>query len=324
MTATITVLDDYQGRCADLDAVRELHGLDISLDVEHRHLAPAALPARLRDSDVIVLIRERTTLTRSLLAQLPTLRLVIQTGRLSSAIDVAACEEFGIAVRDGSGSPIAPAELTWLLIMAGCRELGGYLAQQSKGRWQRTQERLEDEALGHVVAGRTLGIWGLGRIGGLVAGYAKAFGMHVVAHGRSASHAKADELGIVFENDRREFLARLDVLTLHIKLNDDTRGLVSAADLAAMRPEALLVNTSRAELIAPGALCAALDAGRPGRAALDVFEDEPDGAAPYQAHPRVITTPHIGFVEKDTYERYFGIAFEQVREFLNAAKPERR
>lgn len=316
MSITVTVLDDYQGRCAFLDAARELNGCDVRLDVEHRHLASAALPARLADSEAIVLIRERTTLTRELLKQLPRLKLIVQTGRMSSAIDLAACKELGIAVRDGGGSPTAPAELTWLLIMAGCRRLGGYLERQARGEWQRSTDRLETESLGHAVNGRTLGIWGLGKIGGLIAGYARAFGMQVVAHGRESSAGRAFELGIEFEPDRRAFLARCDVVTLHLKLNDETRGMISAADLAAMRADALLVNTSRAELIRPGALLDALDAGRPGAAALDVFENEPEGARAYQLHPRVLATPHIGFVERDTYELYFSTAFRQVREFF--------
>jgi D-3-phosphoglycerate dehydrogenase len=316
MATTVTVLDDYQGCCAFLDAAHELDGSDVRLDVEHRHLDDEALAGRLADSDAIILIRERTALTRELLAQLPKLKLVVQTGRLSSAIDIDACKELGIAVRDGGGSPIAPAELSWLLIMAGCRRLGGYLSRQAEGKWQRTNERLEAESLGHAVHGRTLGIWGLGKIGALVAGYAQAFGMEIVAHGRESSDGRAFELGIEFEPDRHAFLARCDVVTLHLKLNGETRGMITPTDLAAMRADALLVNTSRAELIRPGALLDALDAGRPGAAALDVFENEPEGASAYQSHPRVLATPHIGFVEKDTYELYFSTAFRQVREFF--------
>jgi len=318
MSITVTVLDDYQGCCAFLDAAHELDGSDVRLDVEHHHLDEEALPARLADSDAIVLIRERTRLTRNLLIQLPKLKLVVQTGRLSSAIDTEACEELGIAVRDGGGSPIAPAELTWLLIMAGCRRLGGYLSRQAEGDWQRTNGRLEAESLGHAVHGRTLGIWGLGKIGSLVAGYAQAFGMQVIAHGRENSAGRAFELGITFEPDRHAFLARCDVVSLHLKLNGQTRGMITATDLASMRADALLVNTSRAELIRAGALLDALDAGRPGAAALDVFENEPDGASAYQTHSRVLATPHIGFVEKDTYELYFSTAFRQVREFFAA------
>jgi len=316
MSTTVTVLDDYQGCCAFLDAAHELDGSDVRLDIEHRHLEPLSLPARLADSDAVVLIRERTALTRELLMQLPKLKLVVQTGRLSSAIDIEACKELGIAVRDGGGSPVAPAELAWLLIMAGCRRLDGYLSRQAEGEWQRTTERLEAESLGHAVHGRTLGIWGLGKIGGLVAGYGQAFGMNVMAHGRESSAGRAFELGIEFEPDRHAFLARCDVVTLHLKLNDQTRGMITPTDLAAMRADALLVNTSRAELIRPGALLDALDAGCPGAAALDVYENEPEGASVYQMHSRVLATPHIGFVEKDTYELYFSTAFRQVREFF--------
>ncbi len=320
MAMTVTVLDDYQGCCGFLDAVRELDGCDVRLDIEYARVAPSALAARLAESDAVILIRERSVLTREVLAQLPRLKLVVQTGRLASAIDMEACRELGIAVREGSGSPIAPAELTWLLIMAGCRRLGGYLARQARGEWQRTTERLETESLGHALHGRTLGIWGLGKIGSLVAGYAQAFGMQVVAHGREASAGRAFELGIAFEPDRHAFLARCDVVTLHLRLTDDTRGMITARELAAMRADALLVNTSRAELIRDGALLDALDAGRPGSAALDVFEQEPEGASAYQAHPRVLATPHIGFVEKDTYERYFATAFHQVKTFFDSER----
>ncbi|WP_251977774.1 D-2-hydroxyacid dehydrogenase family protein [Salinicola avicenniae] len=321
MSFTVTVLDDYQGCCAFLDAAHTLDGSDIRLDVEHNHLEAASLPARLADSDAVILIRERTTLTREILAQLPKLRLIVQTGRLSSAIDLEACDDLGIAVRDGSGSPTAPAELTWLLILAGCRRLGSYLARQSQGEWQRSTDRLETESLGHALSGRTLGIWGLGKIGSRVADYGKAFGMQVIAHGRESSAGRAFEQEIDYIADRQAFLARSDIVSLHLKLNAETRGMIGAADLASMRADALLVNTSRAELIRPGALLDALDAGRPGSAALDVFENEPDGARAYQHHPRVLATPHLGFVERDTYERYFTTAFRQVREFVEAARP---
>ncbi|WP_162617923.1 D-2-hydroxyacid dehydrogenase family protein [Salinicola halophilus] len=322
MSITVTVLDDYQGCCAFLDAACELDGSGVRLDIEHEHLPASALAARLAESDAIILIRERTRLDRDLIGKLPRLKLVVQTGRLAGAVDLEACEERGIAVRDGEGSPVAPAELAWLLIMAGSRRLGGYLDRQRRGEWQRTTAQLETESLGHVVHGRTLGIWGLGRIGSRVAGYAQAFGMQVIAHGRESSAGRAFELGLEYEPDRQRFLARCDAVSLHLKLNDATRGMIGAAELASMRADALLVNTSRAELIRSGALLDALDAGRPGAAALDVFENEPDGARAYQGHPRVLATPHIGFVERDTFEHYFATAFRQVREFF--APHERR
>ncbi|WP_110686092.1 D-2-hydroxyacid dehydrogenase family protein [Salinicola aestuarinus] len=317
MPITVTVLDDYQGCCAFLDAACELDGSNVRLDVEHEHLPASALAVRLAESDAIILIRERTRLDRELIAKLPRLKLVVQTGRLSGAIDLEACHERGIAVRDGEGSPVAPAELAWLLIMAGSRRLGSYLARQRRGEWQRTTAQFETESLGHVVQDRTLGIWGLGRIGSRVAGYAQAFGMQVIAHGRESSAGRAFELGIEYEPDRERFLARCDVVSLHLKLNDETRGMIGPTDLAAMRADALLVNTSRAELIRGGALLDALDAGRPGSAALDVYENEPEGAQAYLHHPRILATPHIGFVERDTFERYFSTAFRQVKAFFS-------
>jgi D-3-phosphoglycerate dehydrogenase / 2-oxoglutarate reductase len=328
------VLDDFQGVVAHLDAVRLLAGSGVELEVLTRHLAEDELIARLGDADALVLIRERTQVTARLVESLPRLRLVVQTGRLAGCIDLAACERRGVAVREGSGSPVAPAELTWALVLAASRRLVPYAEQLRRGVWQRTMPDVVDkaadqaadkaagEALGTALEGRTLGVWALGKIGSRVAGYGKAFGMRVLAHGREATRAAAEAAGYEYAADRRAFLGELDVLTLHLKLNRETRHLIGPDDLAALRPEALLVNTSRAELIAPGALLAALDQGRPGAAALDVFEDEPEGARSYVEHPRVLATPHLGFVERSTYEAYFKTAFGQLRDFAaSRSKP---
>lgn len=311
------VLDDYQDVVKTLRAAGRLAGLSVDLAILTTPFASEqAAIDRLRDAQGIVLIRERTVLTERIIDALPALRLVVQTGRLSGAVDLAACERRGIVVKDGAGSPVAPAELTWALILAAMRRIVPYVCQLKDGRWQRSAADLAGEALGVGVKGRTLGIWGLGRIGQRVAAVGQAFGMAVLVHGRSQTAETSEKLNYEYCADRETFLSRSDILSLHVKLNGETRHMIGAGDLAVMKPGSLLVNTSRAELIAPGALLAALDKGRPGCAALDVYEDEPAGAAVYAAHPKVLATPHIGFVEQDTYENYFGTAFGQVAEFL--------
>lgn len=315
----VTVLDDFQGVVARLDASRELEGLPVTLEVSTRHVADeAGLIALLRGTACLVLIRERSRITARVIEALPELRLIVQTGRQAGCIDLEACRRCGVEVRDGSGNPIAPTELTWALILAASRRIVPYARQLADGRWQRSSARIEDEQLGRALHGRTLGVWALGKIGGRVAQIGRAFGMNILVHGREQSRARAEAEGHVFVADRRDFFARVDVLSLHLRLGPETLHMIGAGDLGAMRRDALLVNTSRAELIAPGALLEALDNGRPGQAALDVFEDEPAGVGPYLAHPAILCTPHLGFVEKDTFEAYFGEAFAHVRRFVSA------
>lgn len=315
----ITVLDDYQGVVSRLAAARLLDGVAVSLQVRTAHIADeAGLIEALRDTDCVILIRERSRITARVIEALPRLRLIVQTGRLSGCIDLDACRRQGVEVRDGSGNPIAPTELTWALILAASRRVVPYTRQLERGHWQRSSAAFADERLGRALHGRTLGVWALGKIGSRVAAIGRAFGMEVVVHGREASRAAAESAGYAFVGDRREFLAQLDVLTLHLRLGPDTLHLITADDLAVMRPDALLVNTSRAELLAPGALLAAVRRGRPGSAAVDVFESEPGGVAPYLGHPAILCTPHLGFVEEDTYEAYFGAAFGHVRAYLDA------
>ncbi|WP_339379986.1 D-2-hydroxyacid dehydrogenase family protein [Aromatoleum evansii] len=313
----VTVLDDYQGLVPRLAATKELSGLPVSLQALTERLADEdALIAALQDTDCLVLIRERTQITARVVEALPRLKLIVQTGRLSGCIDLEACKRRCVEVRDGGGNPIAPAELTWALILAASRRLLPYATRLSQGQWQRSREHIEDEQLGRAVHGRTLGVWSLGKIGARVAAIGRAFGMRIVVHGREQSREAAASAGYEFIADRSEFLAQLDVLTLHLRLGPDTRHMIDADNLACMRPDALLVNTSRAELLAPGALLDALARGRPGAAALDVFEGEPDGAAPYLNHPAILCTPHLGFVDQDTYEAYFREAFAHVRRFV--------
>jgi len=312
----LTVLDDYQGVVSRLAARRILDGLGIELEILSQGIRDEQeLISALADTDYLVLIRERTRITATVIAALPRLKLVVQTGRLSGAIDLEACVRHGVAVREGTGNPIAPAELTWALILAASRRIVPYVGQLVQGRWQRSVPALADERLGRALNGRTLGIWGFGKIGKRVAAVGLALGMKVIIHGREQSRVAAEADGLSYVADRLAFLSQVDVLTLHLRLCAETRHLIGDAELAAMRPDALLVNTSRAELLAPGALLRALGNGRPGMAALDVFDDEPEGAQMYLGHPSILCTPHLGFVEQDTYEAYFGEAFGHVRKF---------
>ncbi len=316
----IVILDDYQ------DAVRKLRCAakldDYSAKVYTNTVKGLGqLAVRLRDADAIVLIRERTHITRQLIEKLPRLKLISQTGKVGKHIDVDACTERGIAVVEGVGSPVAPAELTWALVMAAMRRLPQYISHLKHGAWQ--QSGLKSSAmpanfgLGSVLRGKTLGIWGYGKIGQLIAGYGRAFGMQVMVWGSEASRDRARTDGLLAAESREAFFEQADVLTLHLRLNEQTSGIVTLEDLSRMKPTSLLVNTSRAELVQPDALVAALNRGRPGMAAIDVFESEPilQGHALLRLE-NCICTPHIGYVEQDSYELYFGAAFDNVVNFI--------
>lgn len=294
----IVIPDDYQDAVRHLRCFAKLAGHEVTV-YNDTVTDTAALAERFRDADALVLIRERTAIDDALLAQLPRLKLISQTGRGTAHIDVDACARRGVAVRVGTGSPHAPAELTWALLMAAMRRIPQEVARLRTGRWQ--------GSLGTALRGRTLGIWGYGKIGSLVAGYGRAFAMNVlVSRANTDGYAHAT---------REELLERSDVLSLHLKLTPETRHIVKAEDLARMKPDALLVNTSRAELIEPGALVAALQAGRPGFAAVDVYEHEPAIDDPLLTMDNVVCTPHLGYVERDSYELYFGQAFDHVNAF---------
>lgn len=304
----IVIPDDYQDAVRSLDCFPKLAGHSVTLFHDTvRDLD--ALAERFRDADALVLIRERTPIREELLARLPGLKLISQTGKGTAHIDLAACTRHGVAVAAGTGSPYAPAELTWALVLAAERRIPQEVARLRAGHWQST--------MGRGLRGRTLGLWGYGKIGTLVAGYGRAFGMHVLVWGREGSLARAQADGYAVAADQRSLFEHSDVLSLHIKLIRETRGIVTAADLACMKPDALLVNTSRAELIEAGALEAALRSGRPGFAAVDVYEEEPvfGAAHPLLALDNAVCTPHLGYVEKDSYENYFGQAFDQVVAF---------
>jgi D-3-phosphoglycerate dehydrogenase len=316
----IVILDDYQDAVRRLPCAARLQAYQAKV-YTNTVKGLGQLSVRLKDADVIVLNRERTHLPRALIEKLPKLKLVVQTGKIGPHVDVAACTERGIAVADGAGSPTAPAELTWALIMAAMRRLPHYIANLKHGVWQ--QSGLKSGAMpanfgvGTVLKGKTLGVWGYGKIGQLVAGYGEAFGMKVLVWGRDSSRERAVVDGFEAASSRDEFFAQCDVLSLHLRLSDDTRGTVRLDDLSKMKPTAVLVNTSRAELIEPDALMAALNRGRPGMAAVDVFESEPilQGHALLRLE-NCICTPHIGYVEQNSYELYFSAAFDNVINFI--------
>lgn len=311
----IAILDDYQDCVRHLDCFRLLDGHEVRVfNNSARGLVQLAI--RLAPFEAIVLIRERTAINAVLLQKLPNLRLISQTGKVSGHIDVTAATERGVAIAEGVGDPTAPAELTWALIMAAMRRLPQYMANLKNGQWQTASLLPELNTPGLALRGRTLGLWGYGRIGRMVAGYGRAFGMRVLVWGSEASRAAAAADGCQPATSRAQLFAEADVLSLHLRLAEATRGVVGAEDLALMKPSALLVNTARAELVAPGALEQALRAGRPGFAALDVFETEPLPAdSPLLRYSNVLVTPHIGYVEKDSYELYFDAAFRNLIAF---------
>jgi D-3-phosphoglycerate dehydrogenase / 2-oxoglutarate reductase len=313
----VLVLDDYQNVVRHLDCFDRLRDHDV-----HVLTAPAAgvgqLAVRLRDAEVLVLTRERTRITDALLARLPKLRLISQTGKVGSHVDLDACSRRGIAVAEGTGYSPATAEFTWLLILAAARRLPAYMANLYAGAWQQSVPPQPDwplAGLGVALTGKTLGVWSYGKIGALVAGYARAFAMKVLVHGSAEARARAESDGHATTARREELFEQVDVLTLHLRLADSTRGCVTAADLARMQRTALFVNTSRAELVAPGALVDALQRGRPGLAAIDVYEREPVRDEPLLTLPNVIASPHLGFVERTSYETLFGGAFDNVVAF---------
>jgi len=316
----IIILDDYQDAVRKLKCAARLEPYNAKV-FTNTVKGIGQLSVRLRDAEVLVLIRERTHFPRLLLEKLPKLRLIVQTGRVGPHIDLETCTRLGIAVAEGTGSPVAAAELTWALIMAAMRRLPQYIGNLKHGAWQQSGLKAASMppnfGLGLVLRGRTLGIWGYGKIGQLVAGYGRAFGMQVLVWGSEGSRARAVADGHQAAASCHAFFSDCDVLSVHLRLNDATRGLIKLEDLALMKPTALFVNTSRAELVEDNALVSALNKGRPGLAAVDVFEAEPI----LQGHPllrleNAICTPHIGYVEQDSYELYFGAAFDNVVNFI--------
>lgn len=317
----IAIIDDYQDAFRRMKAAQQLarHELMVYTDTEKD---PGKLADRLKDAEILVLTQQRSKMPRAVIEKLPKLKLISQTGRNAYHIDIEACTEKGIVISaGGGGNPNPTAELAWGLILSALRRIPQEVQRMKSGQWQ--------GSVGTGLAGKTLGIYAYGRIGSLVAQVGKAFGMRVVCWGRDGSTGKARAAGYEVAANREAFFAESDVISLHLPLNDGTRSIVTAEDLARMKPTALIVNTSRAPIIAKDALVHALKAGRPGRAAIDVYEDEPvmNANHPLIGMDNVVCTPHLGYVEEATYESYYGTAVEQIVAYLagkpiNVANPE--
>src|SRR6478736_5964077 len=305
----IVIPDDYQDMVDQLECFSLIRHHDV---IRYREPARdlAHLVERLCDADVVVAIRERVEFSRALLERLPKLKLIALVGRNSKMIDFAACTELGIAVATGkSNSPVAPAELALALIVASRRNVALEAERMKRGEWPCT--------LSHRLRGSTLGIFGLGAIGELVAEGGKGLGMKVLAFGRKNSAEKAAVAGYEIAKSKAELFERSDVLSLSVRLRQETKGIVGPEDFARMKPTALFVNVARAELVAPGALLEAMKKGRPGYAAVDVYEQEPivNGEHPLLEMPNVLCTPHLGWAEWDNFELYFHECFEQIISF---------
>jgi len=310
----ISVLDDYHDTLRTLRCFEKLRGHDVTIWNDHvQDVGPLA--ERLKDTEALVLIRERTQIRAPLLERLGKLRLISQRS-VYPHIDIDACTRLGVVVSSSqhAGTPsYAAAELTWGLVLAAMRQIPQQAAALKAGVWQ--------IGVGHTLREKTLGIYGYGRIGSVVAGYGGAFGMKVVVWAREASRERARADGYETAPSKEAFFEGCDVLSLHMRLIPATRGIVTAADLARMKPTALLVNTSRAPLIEAGALARAVQSGRPGMAAVDVFEDEPllDPTHPLLVSPSVVCTPHIGYVSRDEYEIQFAEIFDQITAYAAGA-----
>jgi D-3-phosphoglycerate dehydrogenase len=305
----IAVIDDYQGAFSKTKAYPRLKGHDVVVynDTEKD---PQKLAERLKDAEVVVLTQQRSAFPRSVIERLPKLKMISQTGKNAYHIDLAAATEKGIVVSAGGGSsPNPTAELTWAIILAGLRNIPEEVQRLKDGKWQ--------GSVGIGLKDKTLGVYAFGRIGSIVAGVGRAFGMKVVALGREASTAKAREAGFEVAASREAFFESADIVTLHLPLNKDTRGIVTAQDLARMKPTAMIVNTSRSPIIAQGALEEALAKGRPGYAAIDVYDSEPmtDANHPLLKMKNVLCTPHLGYVEERVYEGIYGVAVDQIVAF---------
>lgn len=304
----IVISDDYQDCIRQLTCFEKLKGHTVKI-YNDTVSTTDALVERYQDADAIVLIRERTVITKELLERLPKLKVISQTGKIASHVDLEACKTRGIVVMDGRGSGAATAELNMLLILAALRRLVKEVTRLKNGQWQ--------GYLGDQLSGKVLGVYGFGRIGKQVCHLGKAFGAKPLVWGRESSLKKAQEDGFAIANSKESFFSTSDIVCLQLRLNEETRHIVTAQDLALMKPTSLLVNASRAELIEFGALEAALIKGRPAYAAVDTYESEPvlDADHPLLHLPNCLCTPHIGFVERDNYEAYFGIAFDNINAY---------
>lgn len=304
----IVISDDYQDCIRQLTCFQKLKGHTVKI-YNDTVSTTDALVERYQDADAIVLIRERTVITKELLEHLPKLKVILQTGKIASHVDLEACKVKGIVVMDGRGSGASTAELNMLLILAALRSLVEEVTRFKNGQWQ--------GYLGDQLSGKVLGVYGFGRIGKQVCHLGKAFGAKPLVWGRDTSLKKAQEDGFAVATSKEKFFSTSDIVCLQLRLNEETRHIVTAQDLALMKPTSLLVNASRAELIESGALEAGLIKGHPAYAAVDTYESEPVLGAdhPLLHLPNCLCTPHIGFVERDNYEAYFGIAFDNINAY---------
>lgn len=307
---TITILDDYQNVVRELKCFSLLNKQSVQVfNTTEKDIR--VLSEKLRSTEILVLIRERTKISESLLSLLPNLKLISQTGKISNHLDLAACTKHGVAVAEGIGSPIAPAELTWALLMNTVRLIPQAIEGMKIGKWQTN--------IGSTIHGKTIGIWGYGKIGQKIAQYAKVFGANVLVFGSERSKEKAIADGYSCAESKDIFFRTVDILTLHLRLNEETFGIVKESDLMSMKENAVLINTARAELIEEGKLLKCLKLGKPAFAGVDVYEEEPiyDQNMPFLKLPNVVCTPHLGYVEKSGYELYFEKAFENAVNFIN-------
>jgi D-3-phosphoglycerate dehydrogenase / 2-oxoglutarate reductase len=306
----IAVIDDYQDAFRKLACYAKLGGHEVVV-FQDTEKDPAKLAERLKDADVVLLTQQRSSFPRAVVERLPKLKLISQTGGNIAHIDKAACTDHGVLISGaGRGNPNPTAELTWGLILSALRSIPYEVQRLKEGHWQST--------LGDCVQGKTLGVYAFGKIGSVVAKVGKAFDMRVICFGREGSTVRAREAGFEVAGSREEFFSSADVLTLHLPLNAETRGIVKGADLARMKPTALIVNTSRAPLIEEGALVESLKQGRPGRAAVDVYEDEPILGAnhPLVKMRGVVCTPHLGYVETENYSSIYSTAVDNIVAFI--------
>jgi D-3-phosphoglycerate dehydrogenase len=309
----IVVIDDYQNAFKTLKCFPKLAGHEVVVFTDTANDV-ASLAEKLKDADAVVLTQQRSSFPRALVEKLPKLKLIGQTGRAATHVDLQACTEKGIVVSaGGSGNPNATAELTWGLILSSLRNLPHEVQRLKQGQWQST--------VGTGVHGKTLGIYAYGKIGSIVAAVGRAFGARVICWGREGSTGRAKVAGFEVAQSRAEFFAEADIVSLHLPLNKDTRGIVTRDDLARMKPSARIVNASRSGLIAAGALVEALKAGRPGFAAVDVYDKEPVGTdEPLIKMDNVTCTPHLGYVTRESYEEYYAVVVDDVVNFA-AGKP---
>lgn len=306
----ITILDDYQNAIENLKCFELLKGQNVQI-LHNTEKDLDKLASLISESEILVLARERTEINEELLSKLPNLKLISQTGKISKHLDIIACSKHKVAVAEGIGSPIAPAELAWALLMNTVRQIPQSIEGMKKGNWQIN--------IGSTIYGKTIGIWGYGKIGQRIAQYAKVFGAKVLIWGSENSRKKSIEDGFEQAETKAYFFKNSDIITLHLRLKDVTNGCVKESDLQNMKENAVLINTARAELIEKDALLNVLKSGKNIFVGVDVYENEPIYDTNYEMLKmnNVVCTPHLGYVEKNGYEIYFGKAFENVLNYIN-------